>query len=82
MSLDIVIRNLPGSTNEQIASKVSDKSREDRNMEANLWNIAEAVGGDKLFVKGDIILKSDRNGGIRRYGDNNTGRGDGPLGRR
>ena len=32
-------------------------------MEANLRNIAEAAGGDKLFVKGDRILKSDRNGG-------------------
>ena len=63
----------------------SDKSREDRNMEANLRNIAEAVGGDKLFVKGDRILKSGRNGGNysnRRDDDSNTGRGDGPRGRR
>ena len=149
ISLNIVIRNLPETANEQIASKVnklfadglqvrdvqvqsaerkqsrsdrvpglviakcrskadkgqilrkkaslkesraykdifihSDKSREDRNMEANLRNIAEAVGGDKLFVKGDRILKSGRNGGNysnRRDGDSNTGRGDGPRGRR
>ena len=54
-------------------------------MDTNLRNIAEAVGGDKLFVKGDRILKSDRNGGNysnRRGGDSNTGRGDGPCGRR